>query len=131
MFIHCRLHIAKLMSQNRTLSGLFPSTGKLQNRKHDVSGLRAQLSRCLLPSPEDGNRSSFQIVVFFSILQNTGRWNSPKPSNSPSESFRIYSCMPLNVNCNDKCLKLRFLIRINYSLLATGWTTVWSEFEYR
>jgi hypothetical protein len=84
---------------------LFPSSDILENRKHDVSEtvsvsfLRwggktptqlgpleslevssfeaTQLSRCLPPSSEDGNRSSFRNVVF-SILQNTGRWKKSK-----------------------------------------------------
>jgi hypothetical protein len=32
-----------------------------------------QQSRCL-PSPEDGNRASFQNVVFFSNYLESGRW---------------------------------------------------------
>jgi hypothetical protein len=47
------------------------------------------------PSPADGNRSSFQIAVFFCVFQNTDDEQSPKPSNpqchTPSaEAFRIY-----------------------------------------
>jgi hypothetical protein len=49
--------------------GLFPSSGILENRKHDVSEtgsvFRPQMSSP--PSPEEGNRSSFRNVVFYML----------------------------------------------------------------
>jgi hypothetical protein len=56
-----------------------------------------QESRCLPPSPEDGNRSSFRNVVFLSSNSlESGRWTkSEKPINSvcytpSSEPYGIY-----------------------------------------
>jgi hypothetical protein len=67
-------------TQNDRISGLCSSSGFVNTGKHKVQRLRLGLSKepnrveGSLPSPEDGNRSSFRNVVSSSIrIPNDGQ----------------------------------------------------------
>jgi hypothetical protein len=88
-----KMYLEDVMFRITGFLDFFPLSGILETRKHDVSEtwflsvLRwgektpiqlghlkrayldhcTQLSRCLPPSPEDGNRSSFRNIVFSSL----------------------------------------------------------------
>jgi hypothetical protein len=81
------------ITQNYRVLGLFPSSGILENRKHDVSETGSgsvlrrggktptQFGHLERANHTHGNRSSFRNVVF-SILLNTGQWRKSKnPAN--------------------------------------------------
>jgi hypothetical protein len=65
-------------AQNYWVFGLFPSSGILGTRKHDVSETGSvPVLRCLPPAPEYGNMQ-FPKRRVFSSSYNTGRWKKSK-----------------------------------------------------
>jgi hypothetical protein len=72
------------------------------------------------PSLEDGNKSGFRNVVFFSVLENSRRWAKSKSPVIPT--FKVYFHSKLHIHNINFKNKVRWFVLFTGAARSKAWT---------